>query len=309
MIITVTWNPALDYGISLAQLRRGDIQRFGQGVFTPGGKGVNVSLLLTSLGVENRAVGIAAGFTGREILRQLESAGCTADFVLLEQGESRLNVKLTEADGTETAFNGGGPEIPDQAVDQLLSKLDSLSGEDLLVLSGSLPQGLPETAFPKLLEKARRAGARLVVDISGDPLLASLPYRPFLIKPNGEELAELFGIEGSPSLLEAADCAGRLQRMGARNVLVSLGGKGALLLEEGGRRLYCHAVRGEMVSTVGAGDSMVAGFLYGMELHGTLEGGLRWGTAAGAATAFQQGIASEERVKALFAAVENPHLV
>ncbi|MGI6254349.1 MAG: 1-phosphofructokinase [Acutalibacter sp.] len=309
MIITVTLNPALDYAVSLPQLRRGEIQWFGQGSFVPGGKGVNVSQLLTSLGVENRAVGIAAGFTGREILRRLETSGCSADFVLLEQGESRLNVKLTEDDGTETGLNGGGPQIPPEAVAQLLAKLDSLSQEDILVLSGSLPQGLPEQAFPQLLEAARRTGVRLVVDMSGDPLLAALPYRPFLIKPNGEELGAIFGIQEPLGMLEAADCAGRLQRMGARNVLVSLGGKGALLLEEGGRRLYCHAVRGDVVSTVGAGDSMVAGFLYGLQLHGTLEGGLRWGVAAGGATAFQQGIASGERVKALFPAVENPHVV
>ena len=309
MIITVTWNPALDYAISLPRLNRGEIQWYGQGSFAPGGKGVNVSLLLTSLGVENRALGIAAGFTGRELLRRLESQGVTADFVLLDQGETRLNVKITQADGEETALNGGGPSIPLQGVEALLGKLDHLTGEDLLVLSGSLPQGLPEEAFPRLLETARRAGARMVVDMAGDPLLAALPYRPFLVKPNGEELGELFGMEGPLSLMEAGDCAGRLQRMGARNVLVSLGGKGALLLEEGGRRLYCHAVRGEAVSTVGAGDSMVAGFLYGMALHGTLEGGLRWGVAAGAATAFQQGIASGERVKALFPEVENPHPV
>ena len=309
ILFTVTLNPALDYSISLPDFSRGAIQWFSQSGFAPGGKGVNVSLLLTSLGVENRALGIAAGFTGREIVRRLEEKGCQTEFVLLDQGASRVNVKLQTAGGEETAFNGEGPEIPAQAVDELLEKLSALSEEDVLVLSGSLPKGLPETAFPQLLEAARRPGARLVVDMSGDSLLAALPYHPFFIKPNEEELCQLFGVEGPLTVQEAKGYAQELQRLGARNVVVSMGAKGALLLEEEGRCLFCHGVRGAAVSTVGAGDSLVAGFLYGWRLHGTAEGGLRWGVAAGSATAFRQGIATGEEVKGLFPQVGNPHVV
>ena len=309
MIIKVTLNPALDYQIPLERFEPGAIQWFSQSAFIPGGKGVNVSMLLSSLGVENRALGIAAGFTGREIVRLVEEAGCKTDFVLLEEGLSRVNVKLRTADGVETAFNGKGPQISSQAVDAFLNKLSGLSGEDVLVLSGSLPAGLPETAFPRLLETVRKAGARLVVDMSGDPLLAALPYRPYLIKPNDEELREIFSLEGPLSVLEVKEYAGRLQHMGARNVIVSLGAKGALLLEESGRCLFCHGVRGDAVSTVGAGDSLVAGTLFGLGLHGTLEGGLKWGVAAGSATAFQEGIATGDQVKAQFPAVENPHVL
>ena len=298
MVTTVTLNPALDYHITLPGLAPGEIQWFSHSSFSPGGKGINVSLLLSSLGVETRALGIAAGFTGREIARLLEERGCPADMVFLEEGCSRVNVKLQTPGGEETAFNGPGPDIPPQAVAQLLGKLSTLGPEDVLVLSGSLPQGLPETAFPQLLEAARPARA-LLVNV--------LPYHPFLIKPNLEELCQLFQAEGPLTPLEAKEYAKELQRMGARNVVVSLGEKGALLLEESGRCLGCRSPRGQAVSTVGAGDSLVAGFLYGCQLHGTLEGGLKWGVAAGAATAFQEGIATGSQVKAQFPAVGNPH--
>lgn len=307
MIITVTLNPALDYFLPLESWEKGEIHRAPQGEFVPGGKGINVSLLLRSLGVENRALGVAAGFTGREILRLLEEAGCQADFVLLEKGVSRINIKLRTADGQETDFNASGPPIPQSGVNELLEKLSVLQKEDMLVLSGSLPSSLPQTAFPQLLEAARRAGASLVVDMAGDPLLAALPYRPFLIKPNEEELREIFQLEGPVSPQDVKSCAQQLQRMGARNVAVTLGGKGALLLEESGRCLYCHSVRGETVSTVGAGDSFVAGFLFGYGLHGTLLGGLKWGVAAGAATAFREGLATGDQVKAMYPQVGEPH--
>lgn len=308
MIMTVTLNPALDYLISLETLEQGAIQRFSQSAFAPGGKGVNVSLLLSSLGVENRALGLAAGFSGREICRLLEAQGCPTDFVLLEKGTSRINVKVRTPQGEETDLNGEGPQIPPEGVDRLLEKLETLEPGDFLVLAGSLPPGLPEGAYPRILETARRRDARLVVDTTGDALLAALPYRPFLIKPNAEELGQLFGVEIA-DVGAAKEYGLQLQRMGARNVVVSMGERGALLLEEGGRSLYCHGVRGRTVSTVGAGDSLVAGFLFGYLLHGTAEGGLRWGVAAGAATAFREGIATGDQVKAQFPAVENPHPV
>ena len=309
MIVTVTLNPALDHFIFLESFERGVIQRFSQDVFAPGGKGVNVSLLLSSLGVENRALGLAGGFTGRELCRLLEEAGCQTDFVQLPQGNTRVNVKLRCADGEETAFNGAGPAIPEQAVEELLERLSRLREGDALVLSGVLPAALPETAFPRVLEAARQRKARLVVDMEGDPLLAALPYRPFLIKPNEEELAQIFGIAGSLNVQEVKEYARELQRMGARNVVVSLGAKGALLLEENGQALFCRSVRGEAVSTVGAGDSLVAGFLYGYELHGSALGGLKWGVAAGAAPGVCEGLATGDQVKAVFPRVGEPHPV
>lgn len=194
-------------------------------------------------------------------------------------------------------------------MEELLERLSRLREGDALVLSGVLPAALPETAFPRVLEAARQRKARLVVDMEGDPLLAALPYRPFLIKPNEEELAQIFGIAGSLNVQEVKEYARELQRMGARNVVVSLGAKGALLLEENGQALFCRSVRGEAVSTVGAGDSLVAGFLYGYELHGSALGGLKWGVAAGAATAFCEGIATGDQVKAVFPRVGEPHPV
>lgn len=307
MIVTVTLNPALDHFIFVEDFARGAIQRFGRDTFAPGGKGVNVSLLLSSLGVENRALGLAAGFTGRELCRLLEEAGCHTDFVELEEGNTRVNVKLRCSSGEETAFNGPGPAIPDRAVEGLLKKLETLEEGDFLVLSGALPAALPETAFPRLLEAARRTKARLVVDMEGDSLLAALPYRPFLIKPNEDELRQVLSIEGPMNLREIKGHAQQLQRMGAQNVVVSLGARGALLLEEGGQAQFCHSPRGRAVSTVGAGDSLVAGFLYGYQLHGSAAGGLQWGVAAGAATAFCQGIATGSQVKAAFPLVGEPH--
>ena len=307
MIVTVTLNPALDYFLPVESWQAGAIHRAAQGRFAPGGKGINVSLLLASLGAQTLATGVAAGFTGKELLRLLEEWGCPADFVWDPRGATRMNLKLRASGGEETDFNAAGGPVAPQAVDQLLEKLGALGPGDCLALSGSLPPGLPGATLPRLLEGARRSGAELVADLAGDALLAALPYRPFLIKPNEEELRALFPLEGALSPLEAKACAQELQRMGARNVAVTLGAKGALLLEEGGRCLYCHGVRGQAVSTVGAGDSFVAGFLYGWKLHGTPQGALKWAAAAGAATAFREGIATGDEVKALYPQVGEPH--
>lgn len=253
MIVTVTLNPALDHFIFLESFERGVIQRFSQDVFAPGGKGVNVSLLLSSLGVENRALGLAGGFTGRELCRLLEEAGCQTDFVQLPQGNTRVNVKLRCADGEETAFNGAGPAIPEQAVEELLERLSRLREGDALVLSGVLPAALPETAFPRVLEAARQRKARLVVDMEGDPLLAALPYRPFLIKPNEEELAQIFGIAGSLNVQEVKEYARELQRMGARNVVVSLGPRAPCFWRRTGKRCSAAASAGRRSPPWGRG--------------------------------------------------------
>ena len=255
-------------------------------------------MLLSSLGVENRALGLAGGFTGRELCRLLEEAGCQTDFVQLPQGNTRVNVKLRCADGEETAFNGAGPAIPEQAVEELLERLSRLREGDALVLSGVLPAALPETAFPRVLEAARQRKARLVVDMEGDPLLAALPYRPFLIKPNSLELGEIFGreLKNDEEILE---CARALQERGARNVLVSMAGDGSLLLSESGGSHRLGVPKGTVRNSVGAGDSMVAGFLAGWLQTGDYAYAQRLGAAAGSATAFQDGLATREEILAL----------
>ena len=305
MIATVTCNPALDILVRPRRFSPGEINRYGAGMCQPGGKGINVSLLLHSLGVETKALALAGGFTGREIARLLEERGCPGDFVWLPQGDSRINLKICPPGGEETQLNGEGPQIPEEAIERLERKLSALGPGDGAVLAGSLPASLPQDLYARLMKPLVRKGVEVAVDTTGEALLAALPCRPFLVKPNLEELEELFSVKltGLPEIKEQAR---ELQRLGARNVVVSLGAGGALLLEVGGRSLFCHGVRGQAVSTVGAGDSLVAGFLYGWQLHGTLEGGLRWGMAAGAATAFSPGIATGEQVKALFPQVGNP---
>ena len=305
MIATVTCNPALDILVRPRRFSPGEINRYGAGMCQPGGKGINVSLLLHSLGVETKALALAGGFTGREIARLLEERGCPGDFVWLPQGDSRINLKICPPGGGETQLNGEGPQIPEEAVERLERKLSALGPGDGAVLAGSLPASLPQDLYARLMKPLVKNGVEVAVDTTGEALLAALPCRPFLVKPNLEELEELFSVKLT-GLAEIKEQARELQRLGARNVVVSLGAGGALLLEEGGRSLFCHGVRGQAVSTVGAGDSLVAGFLYGWQLHGTLEGGLRWGMAAGAATAFSPGIATGEQVKALFPQVGNP---
>lgn len=305
MIDTITLNPAIDYIVSPKRFEKGEINSYEDCSYGPGGKGVNVSLLLTSLGVENTALGIAAGFSGQEIIRLLEQAGCKTDFLLLPQGHSRINLKICAPGGEETDVNGQGPRIPPETVDRLGEKLSALKPGDGLVLAGSVPPSLPKDTYARLLKRVEGKELLTVVDAAGDALLAALPLNPFLIKPNLEELGEVFHTEVKDTAA-ARECARALQEKGARNVAVSMGGKGALLVCEDGRSLFCRAVKGEAVSTVGAGDSLVAGFLYGWKLHGTLDGALRWGVSAGSATAFSRGIAPGKLVKELYPQVGNP---
>lgn len=303
LIITVTLNPALDYIIETDSFQAGSLNRYEKGVCAPGGKGINVSILLHSLGVDTIAAGICGGYTGKEILRQLQEKGCYTDFVTLSRGDSRINFKITDRAGQETEINGAGPEIPQEALDGLKEKISGMKAGDTLVLAGSVPASVPKDIYGQLLEVVPEK-VRAVVDTTGESLLQTLSYHPFLIKPNHEELGQLFGCD-IQTVEEAKEYGKLLQGKGARNVIVSMGEKGALLLEEQGRAIFCHAVKGEMVSTVGAGDSLIAGVLFGYQLHGTLEGGLRWGVCAGAATAFTKGIATGEQVKQLFPQVGN----
>lgn len=305
MVYTVTLNPALDCYLAPKNFVPGEVNRYGELRFLPGGKGVNVSLLLHSLGEDTLAMGVAAGFTGRELEALLERSGCRCAFFYLPQGHTRLNLKLMPPGRPETALNGEGPEITEEALSRLEQRLAAELGEgDFLALSGSLPACLPPETYARLARTAPKGG-KVVLDTSGPALAAGLEARPFLVKPNLEELSALLGrplgTEG-----EILQGARDLQSMGARNVLVSLGREGALLVPEEGEPLFRQALPGREVSSVGAGDSMVAGFLHGWMQSGRMDTALDWGLAAGAATAFREGIAQGGEVEKLYRSARAP---
>lgn len=296
MVYTVTFNPALDYVVRMNGFRAGDINRTQSEEVQFGGKGINVSTVLRSLGIPNVAMGFLAGFTGQALERGLRDSGIQTDFIWLPEGLTRINVKIKA--GEETEINGQGPAIPAAALDELFRKLDRLQNGDVLDLSGSIPSSLPDDVYQKILAKLDGRGILSVVDATRDLLCAVLPYRPFLIKPNNHELGEIFG-KTLTSDQEIVDCARQLQGRGARNVLVSMAGDGSLLLDETGN---CHRLgvpKGKVLNSVGAGDSMVAGFLAGWLKTGDYAAAHRMGAAAGSATAFSDGLATEAQVLAL----------
>ena len=298
MIYTVTFNPALDYAVYLDTLEMGALNRTRSESLRCGGKGINVSVVLRNLGMDTRALGFLAGFTGHGIALWLEQMSVQNDFIMLPSGMSRINIKLKT--GVETEINGQGPDIPPQALDALFAKLDRISKGDTLVLAGSIPASLPADVYERILSRLSGRGIRCVVDASGPLLLNVLQYRPFLIKPNEAELSELCGVPLTPGDLTGVKaCAARLQERGARNVLASLGPNGALLLTEDGKFLHQEAAAGTVRNSVGAGDSMVAGFLTGLHLTGSYREALRMGAAAGAATAFSDRLATRQEVEEL----------
>lgn len=297
MIYTVTFNPAIDYVVHTGELRLGDVNRASSESVSFGGKGINVSVVLKALGVPSKALGFVAGFTGDAIEQGVQAMGVETDFVHLESGFSRINVKLKAAG--ETELNGQGPEISKDALAALLSKLDALEDGDTLILAGSVPGSLPQNIYEMILARLANRQLRIVVDASKDLLRSVLRYRPFLIKPNHHELGELFGVTLT-SDAQIADYARQLQGMGARNVLVSMAGDGALLLDEKGRVHRCGVCRGMVKNSVGAGDSMVAGFVAGA-VNGDYGYALKLGTAAGGATAFSEGLADRETIGRLLA--------
>lgn len=309
MIYTVTMNPALDYVLRLDALAPGQTNRAARTDIQYGGKGINVSNVLKNLGVPSVALGFRAGFTGEELARGLEQMGLKSDLIPLPAGRTRINVKL-KAGPAETEINAPGPEIPADALSALLEKLDRLGPGDYLVLAGSLPAALPQDTYGKIVARLAGRGVECVVDATGERLLSALPYRPFLIKPNRKELEELCGREaGSEELLETF--ARELQGRGARNVLVSLSGDGSMLLDETGAVHRLYAPKGQVVNSVGAGDSMTAGFLTGWLARRDYHHAHRLGAAAGAATAFSLGLASRadtERILAQIEAMERSHL-
>lgn len=291
MIYTVTFNPALDYVVFLDEMRLGDINRSKRESIFYGGKGINVSTILNMLGMETTALGFVAGFTGKAIEEGVASLGIRTDFIHLPEGNSRINVKVKHGD--ETEINGQGPVITEEAIDSLFAKLDTLGSEDILVLAGSIPNTLPEDIYERILARLEGKGIRIVVDATKDLLLNVLKYHPFLIKPNNHELGEMFQTVCETEE-EIVHYARELQKMGARNVLISMAGDGAILITEEGESIQMGTPKGKVVNSVGAGDSMVAGFVAGYLKSGSYAEALKTGTAAGSATAFSEGLASRE---------------
>ena len=284
MIYTVTFNPALDYVVFLDDLKLGDVNRSTRESIFYGGKGINVSTILNTLGLETTALGFVAGFTGKAIEDGLAAQGIHTDFIHLPEGNSRINVKVKHGD--ETEINGQGPVITEEAINELFA-------EDILVLAGSIPNTLPEDIYEKILARLESKGIRVVVDATKDLLLNVLKYHPFLIKPNNHELGEMFGTVCKTDE-DIVHYAKKLQEKGAVNVLISMAGDGAILITEDGQNIKMGTPKGKVVNSVGAGDSMVAGFITGYIRGGNYEEALKSGTAAGSATAFSEGLASLE---------------
>lgn len=296
MIYTVTLNPSLDYIVPVDRFRPGAVNRTGRECVCPGGKGVNVSLVLRGLGYESAALGFQAGFTGREIVRLLEERGICPDLIEVSSGLSRINVKVRSDE--ETEINGMGPQIRDADLELLYTRLEKLRPEDVLVLAGSVPSGMPDTVYRTMMKRLSGKGIRIVVDATRELLMNALGERPFLVKPNHHELGELYGVT-LRTRAEVVPYARRLQERGAKNVLVSMGAGGAVLVAEDGAVYESGAPEGVMRYTVGAGDSMVAGFLAGYLPGGDLEQAFYTGLCAGSASAFSDGLAEREAVREL----------
>lgn len=295
MIYTVTFNPAVDYVVHTDELKTGCVNRSASEAIFFGGKGINVSLVLSELGIKSKALGFVAGFTGRAIEEGIQGCNVETDFVHLESGFSRINVKIKSSE--ETELNGQGPAIPAEAISELYRKLDNLCDGDTLVLAGSIPNSLPPDMYERILARLAGRKIRAVVDATKNLLLNVLKYRPFLIKPNNHELGEMFGVT-LKSTEEIVVYAKKLREMGAVNVLISMAGDGAVLVDENGRVHTCGVCKGRVKNSVGAGDSMVAGFIAGCG-SGDYSYALKLGTAAGGATAFSDGLAKRDEIYAL----------
>lgn len=298
MICTVTFNPSLDYIVRVDDMRLGAINRTTYEQVLPGGKGVNVSIVLGNLGHASRALGFVAGFTGDELVRLCAEAGVDCDFIRVERGMTRVNVKVKSAE--ETELNGMGPQMGEEDVEVLLARTDALGAGDTLVVSGSVPACLLHDMYERVMERVAPRGVRVVVDAERDLLTRTLPLGPFLVKPNNHELGDIFGVE-LRTRDEVVPYARRLQEMGAANVLVSMAGEGGVLVAETGEVFQSSAAKGTVVNSVGAGDSSVAGFLAGLAETGSYEAAFRMALATGSASAFSDHLATRAEVEALLA--------
>lgn len=302
MIYTVTFNPSLDYIVSVDDFKLGLTNRTSSELMLPGGKGLNVSMVLGNLGMDNTAFGFSAGFTGDEIIRQVEKKGVRAEFIRLQEGCSRINLKLKTIDGTE--INGCGPEISEAAVWQLMEKLDSLEEGDVLVLAGSIPYSMPDDIYKSIMGRLDGRGVMTVVDATRELLVNVLEYHPFLVKPNNHELGEIFGV-ALHSREEVIPYAKKLKEMGALNVLVSMAGEGAVLAAGDGNIYQAPAPEGKLVNGVGAGDSMVAGFLAGWMERKDYRHAFHMGIAAGSASAFSEMLATRAEIQAVYRRIQS----
>lgn len=296
MIFTVTFNPSLDYIVRVDEMRLGTINRTNYEQLLPGGKGINVSIVLGNLGHPSRALGFSAGVTGVALEKLLADAGVDADLVHVKEGFTRINAKVKAVE--ETELNGQGPRIAPEDVDALFSKLDVLGQDDTLVISGSVPNTLPSDMYEQVMERLAGRGVRIVVDAERDLLTRALPYRPFLVKPNNHELGDIFGVT-LKTRDEVVPYARRMQEMGAQNVLVSMAGEGGVLVAADGQVYQSPAAKGTVVNSVGAGDSCVAGFLAGLMETGSYQTAFRMGLAAGSASAFSDHLATRPEVEDL----------
>lgn len=293
MIYTVTFNPSLDYIVSVDDFKLGLTNRTSSELILPGGKGTNVSTVLKNLGLESKALGFVAGFTGNEIVKRLNDMGIKSDFISIENGISRINLKLKSIDGTE--INGAGPDISEEKVNELMDKLNQLKEGDVLVLAGSIPSSMSDNIYRDIMADLKDRGVMIVVDATKDLLLNVLEYHPFLIKPNNHELGEIFDVKLT-TREEVIPYGRKLQEKGARNVLVSMAGEGAVLIAEDGQVFDAPAPKGKLINGVGAGDSMVAGFVAGWIEKQDYEYAFHMGVASGSASAFSENLATKEEI-------------
>jgi len=293
MIYTVTFNPSLDYIVSVDDFKLGLTNRTSSELILPGGKGTNVSTVLKNLGFESTALGFVAGFTGNEIVKRLNDMGIESDFISIENGISRINLKLKSIDGTE--INGAGPDISEEKVNELMDKLNQLKEGDVLVLAGSIPSSMSDNIYRDIMADLKDRGVMIIVDATKDLLLNVLEYHPFLIKPNNHELGEIFDVKLT-TREEVIPYGRKLQEKGARNVLVSMAGEGAVLIAEDGQVFDTPAPKGKLINGVGAGDSMVAGFVAGWIEKQDYEYAFHMGVASGSASAFSENLATKEEI-------------
>ena len=301
MIYTITFNPALDYIVKMDEFNLGHVNRSNNEFVYAGGKGINVSIVLNNLEVKSKALGFIAGFTGDEIERRVREFGCDTDFIKLKEGMSRINVKI-KAD-VESEINGGGPDISSEALEELYKKLDTLIAGDILVLAGSIPKTMPTDIYERIMKRLQEKDVKFIVDTTGESLLKVLKYNPFLIKPNHHELGELFGVKLN-SKEEVIEYARKLKDMGAQNVIISMAGDGAVLIDSNGGVTTSNVPKGIVKNSVGAGDSMVAGFIAGYLNSEKVEDGFKLGVATGSASAFSEGLATKDYVYELLEQVK-----
>lgn len=296
MIYTITFNPALDYIAQVENFEIGQINRTKTEKILPGGKGLNVSTVLKNLGLENTALGFIAGFTGKELKRKIEEYGIETDFIEVKNGITRINVKISSKE--ETALNGNGPEISEEELQQLLEKIERIQENDIVILAGNVPKCIKNDIYEIICNKLEKNGVTFIVDSTRELLINVLKYKPFLIKPNKDELQETFNVKINTNE-QIVEYAKKLQEMGAQNVLISLGGEGAILVTKDNKQYYKKAPKGQVVNTVGAGDSMVAGFIVGYLKSGDYEQALKMGIATGSASTFSINLATKEEVEIL----------